>query len=540
MLHPELLTAARSLDLDAQTLLPYGREKAKLPLSLLGPRRGRLVLVSAITPTPAGEGKTTTSIGLVQGLAKAGQRAAAALRQPSLGPCFGMKGGATGGGASCVHPIEDINLHFTGDFHAISAAHNLLSAMVDNHLHWKGTPSLDARRVTWKRVVDMNDRALRRIITGLGGRSEGVPREAGFDITAASEVMAVLCLSEGYEDLRARLARLIVGYDSDGAAITAGDIGASGAMLALLKDALLPNLVRTTEGVPAFLHGGPFANIAHGCNSVIATRMALAHADWVVTEAGFAFDLGGEKFLDIKARAGGLDPVAVVLVATVKALKHHGMKGKDDPSPGPELVERGLPNLAKHVESVRAFGIEPIVAINRFGTDTPEEMAVIRAWCDSVGVACAASDHFARGGDGARELAEVVMERAAKEPRPVQHLYPLDMAPAEKMRVVAKAMYGARDVVFTGAAASDLADVKRRGFSNLPICVAKVPASLSDDPTRRGRPTDFDITVRNVVINAGAGFLVMLTGEIMRMPGLPQRPNALDIDVVDGKVVGLR
>ena len=541
MLHPDLLTAAQSIHLTPADLLPYGRDKAKVDLAVLARARtsGRLVLVSAITPTAAGEGKTTTSIGLAQGLARIGQSVCLALRQPSLGPCLGMKGGATGGGASSLIPTEDINLHFTGDFHAITTAHNLLAALIDNHLHFRHAPRLDPSRILWPRVMDMNDRTLRKIVLGLGGKANGTTREGSFDITAASEVMAILCLSQDHEDLRTRLSRILVGFSEDGKPVTAGDIGAPGAMVALLKDAMLPNLVRTTEGVPALVHGGPFANIAHGCNSVVATRMAMHCADWAVTEAGFGFDLGAEKFFDIKARSAGLDTAAVVLVATVRALRLHG-GGKSDGPPDTAAVLAGLPNLGKHLESIRTFGERPIVAINRFGADSEAEIAIIRDYCTAQGVPCALSDHFGHGGEGARALAELVVEHAERESVPYKPLYPLDMKPADKVRAVARQMYGARDVVLTKEATRDLAEVRSLGLEGLPVCIAKVPGSLSDDPTRRGRPEGFDITIRRVHVNAGAGFLVVVTGEVMRMPGLPEHPLALDIDYRDGKIIGLR
>jgi formate--tetrahydrofolate ligase len=498
------------------------------------------VLVSAITPTAAGEGKTTISVGLAQGMAKIGARVAIALREPSLGPTFGAKGGATRGGRAVLTPAEDINLHFTGDFHAISAANNLLAAMLDNHLQQGNALGIDPRRVTWRRVMDMNDRALRRLVVGLGGPLEGVPREGGFDITPASEVMAALCLAEDDADLRARLARLIVGYTAKKEPVTAADLKAVGAMMVLLKDALLPNLVQSVEGVPAFVHGGPFANIAHGCNSVIATRMALAHADWVVTEAGFGADLGAEKFFDIKCAGAGLDVAAVVLVATVRALKLHGGAKSDAlATADPAAVERGLGNLAKHIENVRLFGRTPVVAINRFASDTAEEIEVVRHFCVSAGVPCAPAEVFAEGGEGGRALAALVVEHGSATQEPFRPLYDRARPLAEKIETIARKVYGARGVVWTREGKRDLAEVERLGHGALPICMAKTQSSLSDDPKRVGRPEDFDVTVRGVVLSAGAGFVVALLGDIVRMPGLPASPQAERMDWVDGRVVGL-
>jgi formate--tetrahydrofolate ligase len=538
---------ARDLGIAPQNLVPYGDDKAKIRLAARDSGRppGKLILVSALTPTDAGEGKTTTSIGLAQGMARLGERACLALREPSLGPTFGMKGGATGGGRSIVVPVEDINLHFTGDFHAITAAHNLLASMVDNHLHQGNALGIDVRRVWWRRVLDVNDRALRHLVVGLGGPAEGVPRETGFDITAASEVMAVLCLAEDADDLRARLGRLVVGLSLQGEPVTAAGLEAVGAMMVLLKDALLPNLVQSVEGVPAFIHGGPFANIAHGCNSVIATKMALAHADWVVTEAGFAFDLGGEKFFDIKCRTAGLDPAAVVLVATVRALKRHGGVAKEQlAAPDPEAVERGLDNLRKHIESVKTFGKTPVVALNRFGTDSDEEIERVRRACEELGVPFAMADHFARGGEGATELARAVIDAAnggegEKAAQPFTPLYTLDEPIKTKIRKIAQGMYGARDVAFTPAAERDLKLIQKLGYEGLPLCVAKTQSSLSDNAKLAGRPKDFEVTVRNFILAAGAGYVVPLLGDIIRMPGLPASPQAVRMDLVDGRVVGL-
>lgn len=454
-----------------------------------------------------------------------------------------MKGGATGGGRSQVIPMERINLHFTGDFHAVTSAHNLLAALIDNQLYFEDPLGLDPRRILWRRVMDMNDRALRNVIVGLGGSKQGVPRETGFDITAASEVMAILCLAESESDLRARLDRILVGFTYDDEPVTAERLGGSGAMLALLQDALWPNLVQTLEGTPALIHGGPFANIAHGCSSVLATRMALHLADWAVTEAGFGFDLGAEKFFDIKCRGAELDPAAVVLVATVRALKLHGGVALSAlAAPDPAAVLRGLPNLEKHVENIRQFGETPIVALNRFAADGEGEIEVVRARCEALGVPFAVTDHYARGGEGAEALARVLVSHAerAGEGRRFRPLYPLDAPVEAKVLAVAQKMYGAREVLYTPQARRDLADVERLGYANLPVCIAKTPNSLSDDPRRRGRPRDFEVTVRGIQINAGAGFLVVLTGDILRMPGLPREPRAGRIDVVDGRIVGLQ
>ena len=535
---------ARDLRIDPKNVIFYGDDKAKIRLAARNDSAkdrppGRLVLVSAITPTAAGEGKTTTSIGLAQGLAKIGQRACLALREPSLGPVFGVKGGATGGGKAVLVPAEDINLHFTGDFHAITAAHNLLASLIDNHLHHGNALRIDPRRVWWRRVLDVNDRSLRNVVLGLGGASEGVPRESGFDITAASEVMAVLCLAEDAEDLRARLSRLVVALSYDGNAVTAADLQAVGAMMVLLKDALLPNLVQTGEGVPAFVHGGPFGNIAHGCNSVIATKMALAHADWVVTEAGFAFDLGAEKFFDIKCRSAGLEPVVVVVVATVRALKLHGGVAKDKlAEPHPEAVDKGLDNLRKHLESARAFGYTPLVALNRFGTDSDEEIEVIRRDCAAHGEAFAEADHFAHGGEGAVELARAVVE-LADAPRSFKPLYDLHEPFKSKVEKIAWSMYGALGVKWTPVAERDLKMIQKLGQEDLPICIAKTQSSLSDDPALTNRPRDFVVTVRRLILAAGAGYVVALLGDIIRMPGLSASPQATRMDLVDGKVQGL-
>jgi formate--tetrahydrofolate ligase len=534
---------ARGLGIEPRHLVLYGEEKAKVRLAARenGRTRGRLVLVSAITPTGAGEGKTTTSIGLAQGLARLGESVCLALREPSLGPTFGMKGGATGGGRSVLVPTEDINLHFTGDFHAVTSAHNLLAALLDNHIHHGNPRNIDPRRVFWRRVLDVNDRALRRIVIGLGGVLEGVPRETGFDITAASEVMATLCLAEDADDLRARLGRLLLGLTVEGQPVTAADLEAVGAMMVLLKDALMPNLVQSGEGVPAFVHGGPFANIAHGCNSVIATKMAMAHADWTVTEAGFGFDLGAETFFDIKCTSAGLETTAVVLVATVRALKRHGgVKAREDLKiPDPAAVERGLGNLAKHVENIRAFGQPPVVALNRFDTDTEEEVQAVRRACEELEVPFAVADHFALGGEGAVELARAVLEHAERRSNPFHPLYDWSEPIKAKVEKIARTMYGASEVVYTPQAERDLATIERLGHAGLPVCMAKTPTSLTDDPGRAGRPEDFPVTVRGFILSTGAGFVVPLLGDILRMPGLPASPQANRMDLVDGRIVGL-
>ena len=540
-----IMEVATDLGLTADQVIQYGPTKAKISLDALNTPRKRdgkakLILVSAITPTPAGEGKTTTTIGLGQALRHLGQNVCVALREPSLGPCFGVKGGGTGGGKCRIEPSTQINLHFNGDFHAVSSAHNLLSAMIDNHLHHGNALDIDTGRVLWPRVVDMNDRALRNLVLGLGGRTNGVPRESSFEITAASEVMAILCLAKGMKDLRNRIDRTIVAFNKNRVPITVGDLGATGAMVALLSEALSPNLVQTTDGTPAIVHGGPFANIAHGCNSVLATKMAMHSADWVITEAGFGFDLGAEKFFDIKCVEAGLDPVAVVLVATVRALKMHGgVPVKELGQTNPQAVAKGLGNLEKHIESVRLFGKEPIVAINQFGTDTDDEKEVIRAFCEQMGVRVAISDHFSRGGIGAERLAEAVIEVGNQGSEPFIPLYERSDDVVDKIRKVAQKMYGAKDIVLTRPALRDLKLIQRLNLTQLPICIAKTQSSLSDDPKRPGRPTDFEVTVRRIRLNAGAGFLVVLTGDIMRMPGLPKVPQAVDVDYRDGVIVGV-
>jgi formate--tetrahydrofolate ligase len=536
-----IIDVARAIDIDPAHLELYGPYKAKLlPQATAGlAPRGRLVLVSAITPTPAGEGKTTISVGLVQGLVKIGVRAAAALREPSLGPVFGMKGGGAGGGASEVLPVMDINLHFTGDFHAVASAHNLLAALVDNHLHHDNVLGLDARRVTWKRVLDMNDRALRNMVIGLGGRTEGIPRETGFDITAASEVMAILCLADGIPDLKARLGRIVVGYRSDGTPVAAADLQAVGAMAALLRDAIKPNLVQTTEGVPAFLHGGPFANIAHGTNSIAATRAALALADIVVTEAGFAFELGAEKFFDINCRYGGFAPCLTVLVATVRALKMHGGVPLADVSrPDVAGMVRGLANLDKHVENIHKFGQRCVVAINHFPTDSAEEIEALQAHCAALGLQAVVARSFSEGGAGCTALAEVVQGLVASTTPGFTPLYDWSASIEHKIATVAREMYGAQAVDYTARAKRDRQQLEKAGFGQLPVCIAKTQQSLSDNPAMLGRPKDFLVTVREIQLAAGAGFLIPITGEIMRMPGLPRVPLATRFDLgEDGHIV---
>ncbi|HUI26491.1 MAG TPA: formate--tetrahydrofolate ligase [Candidatus Kryptonia bacterium] len=540
-----IVEVAASLGLTPRDLQPYGYDVAKIALSVLDRPRtrsepGRLILVSAITPTPAGEGKTTMSIGLADAFHRLGMSVCLALREPSMGPCMGMKGGATGGGCSQIAPADRINLHFTGDFHAVTSAHNLLAALLDNHLQFGNALGIDPRRILWRRVMDMNDRALRNIVIGLGGPQQGVPRETGFDITAASEVMAMLCLASGVDDLRERINRTLIAFTQKGEPVTAGQLNVAGAMLALLREALRPNLVQTLEGTPALVHGGPFANIAHGCNSILATRMAMQLADWTITEAGFGFDLGAEKFFDIKCAGAGLDTAAVVLVATVRALKMHGGVGIPDLAKiNPEAVTRGLPNLDKHIENIAQFGERPVVAVNRFAGDDDEEIRLVQRHCAERGVPCAVADHFAHGGEGAVELARTVMMHAERRSQPFRPLYDWQQPVPDKILAVAQKMYGARGVVFTKAAERDLADITRLGYDKLPVCIAKTQNSLSDDPSLRGRPADFDVTVRGIQINSGAGFLVVLTGDIMRMPGLPRHPLAESIDLQGDSIVGL-
>ncbi len=535
---------AETAGIDDKYLETYGRYKAKVDYALLKETErpeGKLILVTAITPTPAGEGKTTTTIGLADGMRRIGKNVVVALREPSLGPVFGVKGGAAGGGYAQVVPMEDINLHFTGDFHAIGAANNLLAAMLDNHIYQGNALNIDPKSITWKRCVDMNDRQLRHVIDGVGGKVNGVPREDGYDITVASEIMAVFCLASSIADLKARLARIVVGYTYDGKPVTAGDLKAVGAMASLLKDALKPNLVQTLEGTPAFVHGGPFANIAHGCNSVLATRMALRLGDYVVTEAGFGADLGAEKFLDIKCRYAGLKPSAVVIVATIRALKMHGGKAKNEL--GAEdlaALEKGLPNLLRHVSNIRnVYGLPAVVAVNRFPTDTDAEVECIIARCKELGVNVVLSDVWAKGGEGGMELAEEVV-RLCEQPSDFRFSYELDMSLEEKIEAIVKRVYGGDGVVFTGAASKELAKLKELGYDNLPVCMAKTQYSFSDDATKLGAPEGFTVTVKNVKVSAGAGFVVALTGDIMTMPGLPKVPAAEKIDVDDdGVITGL-
>ncbi|HTO89112.1 MAG TPA: formate--tetrahydrofolate ligase [Thermoanaerobaculia bacterium] len=538
-----ILEVARGLGLAPEEIEPYGYDKAKVRSGALAvrPARGALVLVSAITPTPAGEGKTTISIGLAQGLARIGVRSAVALREPSLGPYLGVKGGGTGGGASQLLPAEDINLHFTGDIHAVSTAHNLLAALVDNHLHHGNALGLDSRRVTWKRVVDLNDRALRDIVIGLGGYREGVPRETGFDITAASEVMAILCLAADVADLKRRLARIVVGYRPDGSAVTAADLSAAGAMAALLRDAIKPNLVQTTEGVPAFVHGGPFANIAHGTNSIAATRAALACADIVVTEAGFAFELGAEKFFDITCPYGGFAPSVTVLVATVRALKMHGGKPLADVGEADvAAVERGMANLEKHVENIRKFGQPCVVAINHFPSDRPEEIDAVQRLCGAHGLEAIEARPFTEGGRGCEALADSVRAMAARGRPFYRPLYDWAASIEEKIRTVAHEMYGAQAVDYTARARRDRAQLERLGYGGFPVCIAKTQQSLSDNPALLGRPKDFLVTVREIQLAAGAGFVIPITGEILRMPGLPREPLAARFDLGPDGEIALR
>ena len=531
--------------IDRKYLEQYGNYKAKIDLSLLKENKnenGKLILVTAITPTPAGEGKTTTTIGLADGMSRIGKNVCVALREPSLGPVFGIKGGAAGGGYAQVVPMEDINLHFTGDFHAIGAANNLLAAMLDNHIHQGNALGIDVRRITWKRCVDMNDRQLRFVTDGLGGRVNGVPREDGFDITVASEIMAVLCLADGIADLKKRLSNIIVGYNYNDEPVTAGQLNAAGAMAALLKDALKPNLVQTLEGTPALVHGGPFANIAHGCNSVTATKMAMKLGDYAVTEAGFGADLGAEKFLDIKCRMAGLTPSAVVMVATVRALKMHG--GLDKKALGEENLEalgKGVPNLLRHVSNIKnVYKLPCVVAVNRFPTDTDNEINFIIEKCHELGVNVVLSNVWAEGGKGGEELAKEVVRLCEEEKGDFTFSYETDLTIEEKIDSIVKKVYGGDGVILTPNAKKQAQKLTEMGFSNCPVCMAKTQYSFSDDPTKLGAPENFTVTVRNLKISAGAGFIVALTGDIMTMPGLPKSPAAERIDIDDnGKITGL-
>ena len=535
---------AAKLDICEDDLEMYGKYKAKISLDawnkVKNDKDGKLVLVTAINPTPAGEGKTTTSVGLADALNKQGKKVAVALREPSLGPCFGLKGGAAGGGYAQVVPMEDINLHFTGDFHAITTAHNLLAAVIDNHIQQGNALDIDVRRVAWKRVLDLNDRALRHVVIGMGGKAHGVPRETGFDITVASEMMAILCLSSDLEDMKKRLGQIVVAYTRDGRAVRADELNVTGALTLLFKDAIKPNLVQTLEGTPALIHGGPFANIAHGCNSVMATKFALKFADVVVTEAGFGADLGAEKFLDIKCRFAGIHPDAVVIVATVRALKMHGglpktELGKVDMA----ALEKGLANLTKHIENVQKFGLPAVVAINAFPTDTKEELDFVEEKCVAMGASVALSEVWAKGGEGCLELADKVME-AMEKPSNFRFMYEVEQSIPEKIGAVAREIYGADGVDFTGPAKKQLAEIEALGLDKMPVCMAKTQYSLSDDPTKLGRPEGFRITVKELRISAGAGFIVALTGDILTMPGLPKKPAAENMDIdVQGRITGL-
>ncbi|WP_326910019.1 formate--tetrahydrofolate ligase [Sedimentibacter sp. MB31-C6] len=524
----------------------YGKYKAKIDFKYLqnelkNEEDSKLILVTAINPTPAGEGKTTTTIGLGDALSKLGKKAAIALREPSLGPVFGVKGGAAGGGYAQVIPMEDINLHFTGDFHAIGAANNLLAAMLDNHIHQGNKLNIDTRKIVWRRAVDMNDRQLRNVIDGLGGKANGVPREDGFDITVASEVMAIFCLSNDILDLKDRLSKIVVAYNRDGEPVTAGQLNAHGAMAALLKEAIKPNIVQTLEGTPAFIHGGPFANIAHGCNSVIATKMASKIADYTITEAGFGADLGAEKFIDIKCRMTGLKPDAVVIVATVKALKYNGGVSKSDlGEENINALDKGLPNLLKHVENItQVFKLPAVVAINKFPTDTDAELNLIKSKCEELGVNVSISEVWAKGGEGGIDLANEILKLTENKSN-MEYAYDLKLSIKDKIKSIANKLYGADDVEFTSKANKEIANFEKLGFDKLPICMAKNQYSLTDDAKVLGRPTGFNITIRDLTISAGAGFIVALTGDVMKMPGLPKVPAAEKIDVdVDGKITGL-
>ena len=535
---------AATLDIVEDDLEMYGKYKAKISLDAWNKVKdnanGKLILVTAINPTAAGEGKTTTSVGLADALHKQGIKTAVALREPSLGPCFGMKGGAAGGGYAQVVSMEDINLHFTGDFHAITTAHNLLAAVIDNHIQQGNALDLDVRRITWKRVLDLNDRALRNIVIGMGGKAHGVPRETGFDITVASEMMAILCLASDLEDMKKRLGQIVIGYTRSGRAVRAEELNVTGALTLLFKDAIKPNLVQTLEGTPAIIHGGPFANIAHGCNSVMATKFALKFADVVITEAGFGADLGAEKFLDIKCRFAGIHPDAVVIVATVRALKMHGGLAKTELGKvDMEALKKGLANLTKHIENVQKFGLPAVVAINAFPTDTKEELDFVEAECNAMGAEVALSEVWAKGGAGGLELAKKVMA-ATEKPNNFKYMYDVEQSIPEKITAIAKEIYGADGVSFTAAAKKQLAEIEELGMDKMPVCMAKTQYSLSDDQTKLGRPSGFTITVRELRIAAGAGFIVALTGNILTMPGLPKKPAAENMDIdINGKITGL-
>ena len=536
--------AKEKLGIAAENLEPYGHYKAKVSMdfinSLKGKKDGRLILVTAITPTPAGEGKTTTTVGLTDALNHIGKKAMLCLREPSLGPSFGMKGGAAGGGYAQVVPMEDINLHFTGDFHAITSAHNLLSALIDNHIYWGNALGIDSRRVTWRRVMDMNDRALREIVCSLGGVANGYPREAGFDITVASEVMAIFCLAKNLDDLKERLGNIIVAYTRDRKPVRARDLKAHGAMTALLKESLAPNLVQTLEGTPAFIHGGPFANIAHGCNSVLATTTALKLADYVVTEAGFGADLGGEKFIDIKCRKAGLTPDCVVLVATIRALKMHGgVKKEDLKSENLKALEAGMANLQRHVENVKKFGLPAVVSINRFSADAEAEIALVKEKCKAFGVEALMADHWAMGGAGAADVAKTVVKVIDEGKSKLKFLYPDETPLFEKIETIAREIYRAKNVTADKSVKDQLKGWEEIGYGKLPICIAKTQYSFSTNPDAKGAPADHTINVREVRLSAGAEFVVAICGEILTMPGLPKVPSADAIDVKDGKIVGL-
>ena len=536
---------AQHLEIPEDELELYGKYKAKISLNywnttLQQKENGKLILVTAINPTPAGEGKTTTSIGLGDALHKLGKKTAIALREPSLGPCFGMKGGAAGGGYAQEVPMEDINLHFTGDFHAITSAHNLLAAVIDNHIQQGNALDLDVRRITWKRVVDLNDRALRNIICGLGGKAHGVPRETGFDITVASEMMAILCLTSDLEDMKKRLGNIIIGYTRSGRPVRAEELNVTGALTLLFKDAIKPNLVQTLEGTPALIHGGPFANIAHGCNSVMATKYALKMADYTVTEAGFGADLGAEKFLDIKCRFTGFKPDAVVIVATIRALKMHGGLTKTElATENIEALKKGMTNLAKHIENIQKFGLPIVVAINAFPTDTENELQELKALCESMGASVSISEAWAKGGEGAIDLAQKVIE-ATEKPSNFQYMYDVNDSIKDKINAIATKIYGADGVNYTPAVEKTIAEFEAEGLDKMPICMAKTQYSLSDDQFKLGAPTGFKITVRELRISAGAGFIVALTGNILTMPGLPKKPAAENMDIdINGKITGL-
>ncbi len=544
-MRPIIDVARDKLGIPAEYVQPYGHYKAKISLdyvaSLEGKPDGKLILVTAISPTPAGEGKTTTTVGLGDALNYIGKKAVMCLREPSLGPCFGVKGGAAGGGYAQVVPMEDINLHFTGDFHAIGVAHNLLSALIDNHIYWGNALGLDGRRVAWRRVVDMNDRSLRSIVSSLGGVANGYPREDGFDITVASEVMAIFCLASNFADLQRRLGDIIVGQTREKKSIRASELKAAGSMAALLKDAIAPNLVQTLENNPAFIHGGPFANIAHGCNSVIATKSALKLADYVVTEAGFGADLGAEKFFDIKCRKAGLKPDVTVIVATIRALKMHGGVAKEDlKNENLEALEKGFANLKRHIANVRKFGVPVVVSVNRFSSDTQAEIDLLKKLSAGEGVECVLADHWGSGGPGAAELAQTVVKTIETQPSNFKPLYPDNMPLVEKVRTIAKELYGAADISFDASVKSRFAELEKEGFGHLPVCIAKTQYSFSTDPNAKGAPSGFTIPVRELRLSAGAEFVVVICGDIMTMPGLPKVPAANNIEVdANGRISGL-